>query len=114
MAHDGFRVDMTALQGAEEGVRDAIAELGEMASWGASALAEQGMGLAEYLFNSGPHVGHQALGGAVVALGQAWDPGMRYLIEDGNAAVDALGEARANYHQMDAQAAAELQKFGGH
>lgn len=114
MAHDGFRVDMTALQGAEEGVRQAIAELGEMAGWGASAGAAQGMGLGDYLMDSGPHVGHEALGGALIAFGRTWEPGMRYLIEDGNAAVDALGEARTAYHQMDTQAAAELQKFGGH
>ncbi|MDA3643471.1 hypothetical protein LZ318_09180 [Saccharopolyspora indica] len=113
MAHDGFRVDMTALQGAEEGVQQAIAELGEMARWGMSAAAAQGMGLAEYVWDSAAHVGHQKLGAAIMAFGQVWDPGMRYLVEDGQAAVGALGEARAAYHQMDAQAAAELQKFGG-
>ncbi|WP_143121545.1 hypothetical protein [Saccharopolyspora antimicrobica] len=106
---------MTALQGAEEGVRGAIAELGEMGSWGFSAAgAAQGMGLADYLQGSAVHVGHEALGGALIAFGRAWEPGTRYLIEDGNAAVDALGEARAAYHQMDTQAAAELQRFGGH
>ncbi|MER7010158.1 hypothetical protein ABT324_01845 [Saccharopolyspora sp. NPDC000359] len=113
MAHDGFRVDLEALRSAEEGVRDAVSELGQMAGWGMAAAGAQGMGLQELTMDSVPHVGHDKLGGALLAFGEAWEWGLRYLVEDGQAAVGALGEARASYHAMDADAVQELQRGVG-
>ncbi|KAA5832595.1 hypothetical protein F1721_16465 [Saccharopolyspora hirsuta] len=99
---------MGALQDAEEGIRGAVAELGEMAGWGGAAVGEQGMGLKEGLLNSAVHVGHETLGGALIQFGVSWEWGVRYMVEDGYAAADALGESRAAYQQMDAEAEQKL------
>lgn len=111
MTHNGFRVDLDALRDAEDGIRAAVSELGDMAGW--SAAGEQGMGLEESLSDAAVRVGHPRLGGALVAFGDAWHWGLRYLVEDGQAAVDALGEARTTYREVDDQAAHELQRGAG-
>ncbi|MEU6266780.1 hypothetical protein [Saccharopolyspora shandongensis] len=108
MAHNGFTVNVGALEGAESGIRDAVAELGEMAGWGFAAAGAQGIGVREKMLDSAPHIGPGSLGAALLAFGDAWEFGIRYLVEDGNAAVDALGEARAAYQQMDAEAQQKL------
>ncbi|MGW3469194.1 hypothetical protein ACWDKQ_12165 [Saccharopolyspora sp. NPDC000995] len=108
MARNGFTVDVGALESAESGIRDAVNELGEMAGCGGAGAGEQGMGLKQKMLDSLPHVGPGTLGAALMSFGDAWEFGIRYLVEDGNAAVDALGEARAAYQQMDAEAQQKL------
>ncbi|TDD51967.1 hypothetical protein [Saccharopolyspora elongata] len=108
MAQGGFTVDVGALESAEPGIRDAVTELGEMAGWGGAAAGEQGMGLKQKMFDSIAHVGPGTLGAALMGFGDAWEFGIRYLVEDGNAAVAALGEARAAYQRMDAEAEQKL------
>jgi hypothetical protein len=108
MGHKGFNVDVGALQSAESGIRDAVTELGQMASWGGAAFGTQGQGLREGLQNSATDVGHDFLGGALIQFGVSWEFGVRYLVEDGYAAADALGEARTAYQQMDAEAEQKL------
>ncbi|MBB5155489.1 hypothetical protein [Saccharopolyspora phatthalungensis] len=107
MAHNSFTVDVGALQSAESGIRDAVAVLGEMAGWGMAASGKQGKGLVEYLLQSGD-IGHGELTRALLQFGESWEFGVRYLVEDGYAAADALGEARVAYQQLDAEAEQRL------
>ncbi|MGW1676730.1 hypothetical protein [Saccharopolyspora sp. NPDC002376] len=113
MGHNGFRVDLGALKNAEEGIREAVSELGGMAGWGNESMGKQGMGLEKYTLDSAPLIGNGALGAALIQLGQSWEWGIRYLVEDGQAAVDALGEAHGSYQQMDGQAVQELLRGTG-
>ncbi|MER5390467.1 hypothetical protein [Saccharopolyspora sp. NPDC002686] len=113
MGHNGFRVDLGALADAEEGIRGAVSEIGGMAGWGNEAMGKQGMGLKGYALNSSSLLGNDLLGAALIQFGQSWEWGIRYLVEDGQAAVDALGEARGSYQQMDGQAVQELLRGAG-
>jgi hypothetical protein len=120
MGHNGFGVDIGALEKAETGVRDAVAELGDMAGEGASlaggvggflgkaAIGRQGGGLAEGLLASAGDFGHDRLGGMVVLFGEKWSYAVSQMVQDGYAAADALGEARTAYQAADAEAQQKL------
>lgn len=108
MGHEAFGVDLDALNQAESGVRDAVGELGSLAGGGGSALAEQGSGLVEGM--DGSVVGHEGLAAALEGFAEKWEWGVRFLVDDGVDAADALRDTRAWYQKMDEQAVDALQR----
>ncbi|MBA8827823.1 hypothetical protein FHX42_005230 [Saccharopolyspora lacisalsi] len=98
---NSFGVDLDALHKAETGVQDAISELEGLTMWGTSEQAKEGMGLTYGLPTSGWEIGHDDLAAALGEFAEAWEWGVRYLIDDGKDAADALGETRSNYQQVE-------------
>lgn len=111
----GFRVDLHALEQAERGVRDAVAELNELAGTGGgeAGKGQDGRGLAEYLRSgelSPTSVGHGDLAGAIVGFVDGWEWGVKFLVEDGVACADALGDTRSDYQKAQDAAADGLKR----
>ena len=114
VGHEAFGVDLGALEKAETGVQDAIAELDEMASgdgiggWIAgSAVAEQGGGLQSL---DASVVGHEGLAEALSTFTERWNYAVRQMVDEGRAAAEALRDTRAFYQKMDDQAIDLLQR----
>lgn len=101
--HNKFGVDLDALADAEKGVRNAAKELTEMAGWGASSLGlgAQGMGLQAGLSLDADTVGHEGLANALATFAESWEWGIRFLVDDGMAAADALGDTRTTYQKVE-------------
>lgn len=112
----GFRVDLDALRATEQGVRDIVAELNEMGGWGAGEAGKgtDGRGLHEYL-TSGDFtpdtVGHDQLFSESAEFINAWEWGIKFLVEDGVAAADALTDTRSTYEQADDAATTALKRI---
>lgn len=112
---NGFRVDLEALRAAEQGVRDAVAELNEMGGWGAGEAGKgtDGRGLGEYLTSGdlGPDtVGHARLAGELVGFVEAWEWGVKYLVEDGVKTAEALTDTRSTYEKASEHAETALKR----
>ncbi|QGK69680.1 hypothetical protein GIY23_09250 [Allosaccharopolyspora coralli] len=93
MGHEAFGVDLAALQQAEQGVRDAVAEIGE-----------EGMGMRKRVWEGSMSVGHDGLAEALGDFGARWEWGVRYLVDDGVDTADALSDTRAWYQKVDDEA----------
>lgn len=93
MGHEAFGVDLAALGQAEQGVRDAVAEIGE-----------EGMGMKDRVSEGAMSVGHDGLAKALGNFGDRWEWGVRFLVDDGVDTADALSDTRAWYQTVDDQA----------
>lgn len=110
MGHEAFGVDLAALGQAEQGVRDAVAELGSMAGWGNSELGAEGQGLVQGIMSSAPSVGHDKLAAALLAFADKWEWGVRFLVDDGVDTADAMRDTRAWYEKVDEEAVSLLKQ----
>lgn len=113
MGHEAFGVDLAALGQAEQGVRDAVSELGSMAGWGNAELGAEGEGLVQGIAASASSLGHDALATALTTFAEKWEWGVRFLVDDGVDTADALRDTRADYQKMD-EDAINLLKQGLH
>lgn len=110
MGHEAFGVDLEALSLAEQGVRDAVAELGEMAGWEGSYVAKDGKGLVEGITDNADDVSTGELPGALTRFADAWNWGVRVLVNDGYAVADALRDTRSEYEKAE-EAASDAVKY---
>lgn len=107
MGHEAFGVDLAALSQAEQGVRDAVAELGEM---GGGYSAADGQGLVEGIGSEAGSVGHEGLAEALTTFAGKWRWGVRHLVDDGVSTADALSDTRAWYQKVDDEAIGMLKQ----
>ncbi|MBQ6642996.1 MAG: hypothetical protein IJH84_18440 [Saccharopolyspora sp.] len=113
---NGFGVDLEALGQAEKGVRDAVAELNEMAGGGIAGEADggaDGRGLMDFLISedlSAESVGHGELAAALVSFVDRWEWGVKFLVEDGHDAADALRDTRSTYEKAEDAAATAIKR----
>ncbi|MGW1679820.1 hypothetical protein [Saccharopolyspora sp. NPDC002376] len=114
---DGFSVDLEALDAAANGAQGLVDELASINGFGGmgETLASNGRGLQDGLMEAGPRVGGDSsgLGGALMVFGRSWEWGLRQLVEDGQAAADALSETTGEYRIRDAEAAKHIQRVIG-
>ncbi|MFR9727828.1 hypothetical protein ACL03H_01270 [Saccharopolyspora sp. MS10] len=110
MGHEAFGVDLDALHTAEGGIRDAVAELTEMAGWGFGAWAAEGGGMADEVISSAAHTGHDELRAALTEFATAWEWGVRILVDDGQAAADGLADSRSVYERADEEATTAIKR----
>ncbi len=113
MGHEGFQVDLAALGQAEQGVRDAVTELGSMAGWGRSELGAEGDGLVNGIDSAASSVGHDGLATALQTFADKWEWGVRFLVDDGVDTADALRDTRAWYEKVEGDVVSLL-KQGAH
>lgn len=113
--HNEFGVDLTALADAEKGVRNAAKELTDMAGWGASSMGagSEGVGLRAGLDLDSDTVGHEGLASALSTFGESWEWGIRFLVDDGTDAADALGDTRTTYQKIE-DGVVDILKRGAH
>lgn len=113
---DGYGVDLEALGQAEKGVRDAVAELNEMAGGGIAGEADggaDGRGLMDFLVAedlSAESVGHAELAAALMSFVDRWEWGVKFLVEDGHDAADALRDTRSTYEKAEDAAATAVKR----
>ena len=111
MGEGHFAVDLQAMQQAETGVRDAVKELADMAGGGGvgDSLGASGIGAVTDVMDSAPRIGQGMLPAMLIGFANKWEWGVKFLVEDGVAAADALAEVRAEYEASDAAATRALQ-----
>ncbi|WP_017972378.1 hypothetical protein [Actinopolyspora halophila] len=102
MGSQHFSVDRDELKRAETGVRDAVDELDQIAPFDVGA--KDGRGLLGYVNNNASSAGDDDLEMVLRKFGQAWEWGVKYLVEDGLETADALAETNENYRAADEQA----------
>lgn len=101
--HNGFGVDLHALQAASDGVQAAVDELNTMSGWGASSMGKgaDGDGLMDGILAALQDIGHDGLQQAVNDFGERWEWGVRMMVDEAESTTDALTDTRSEYQKTE-------------
>ncbi|GAA0505811.1 hypothetical protein GCM10011581_32060 [Saccharopolyspora subtropica] len=108
--HNGFHVDLAALEQASKGVNDAIAALEAELPWPARKMANDGYGV-DWMTLSADEAGSPVLAEALKKFCGKWVYGVKYLVEEGDAVASALLDTRTGYQKAEEAAVSAFKKI---